>query len=448
MNWSNKNILILGLGSSGLSAARWLTRHGAQVAVADQASAPAAARQLQDSLPDVKLWLGQWPEEAFSGIDAIVISPGVPDNQPQIVAARSRGVAVISDVEVFARAIPPHARVVAITGSNGKSTVTTMVGEICKAAGLKTRVAGNIGLPALDALDEPEQTEVYVLELSSFQLEHIESLHCAASVVLNLSEDHLDRYPDMQAYANAKGRVYVMTGLQVVNREDPMAAALAIAHGRQVSFGLDCPQGDQDYGVCDGELRRGRHTLMQSADLRVAGSHNVANALAAWALAAELAIPDERIAECLKLFGGLPHRVQWVAGQAGIDFYDDSKGTNVGATVAAMRGLSRPLVLIAGGDGKGQDFTPLSAVVRQKARAVVLIGRDADKIAAAIADAGVPVIRAATMEEAVRVAREQARAGDAVLLSPACASFDMFDNYAHRARVFVSAVERLAREVA
>lgn len=448
MNWSRKNVLILGLGSSGLSAARWLTRHGAHVAVADQAGAPPAARQLQDSLPDVKLWLGEWPDEAFTGIDCIIISPGVPASQPQIAAAMKRGVVVMSDVEVFARAIPPHARVIAITGSNGKSTVTTMVGEICKAAGLKTRVAGNIGLPALDALDEPEQTEIYVLELSSFQLEHIESLHCVASVVLNLSEDHLDRYPDMQAYARAKGRVYAMTGLQLINRDDAEAAALAHSAGRRISFGLDCPQNAEDYGVCEDELRRGEKMLMRASELRVAGSHNVANALAAWALVAELGIRDERIAECLRLFGGLPHRVQWVAGQGGVDFYDDSKGTNVGATVAAMRGLSRPLVLIAGGEGKGQDFTPLLGAVKQKARAVVLIGRDAPKIAEAIADSGVPVLHAGSMEEAVRLARQQAQPGDAVLLSPACASFDMFDNYAHRARVFVSAVERLAREVA
>lgn len=442
MNWVGKTILVLGLGRSGCSAAQWLARQGARVRVADQSDAPPAAHALQDRLPEVTQYLGTGWTAAFEGVDGIVISPGVPANQAPIIAAHNAGVPIMSDVEVFARAVASNAQVVAITGSNGKSTVTTMVGEICQAAGWQTRMAGNIGVPVLDALDDSVQA--YVLELSSFQLEHIEHLHCNAAVVLNLSEDHLDRYTDMQAYGQAKARIYQSCDVQVVNRQDGPAARLATGSGKTVSFGLDSPPFGTDYGLCEGELRRGSHVLLQANTLRVAGSHNIANALAAWALASALGIADEVIARSLQAFRGLPHRVQWVANVTGVDYYDDSKGTNVGATVAAVRGLSRPLVLIAGGDGKGQDFSPLSEVLGHAARAVVLIGRDADRIAAAIAGSDVPVLRAGSMEQAVHMAHVQAQPGDAVLLSPACASFDMFDNYAHRAQVFVNAVDTLS----
>ncbi len=442
MNWYGQHILILGLGSSGWAAARWLAHRGAVLRVADNAPAPDNLARLREMLPAVEVTLGDWREADFAWADRIIASPGVPLAHPLIQAALGRGIAVWSDVELFAQALPHHAKVIAITGSNGKSTVTSMVTAMCLAAGKKAVMAGNIGLPVLDALEEYPDTEIFVLELSSFQLEATYTLNAAAATVLNISEDHLDRYPDLAVYAASKARIFTGDGVQVLNRDDVRSMAMARNAREVISFGLDASA--HEFGVCDGFLCRGMTRLMALDELPVTGLHNAANALAAWALCSVLGLPDSALATALRQFSGLPHRVEWVERIGEVDFYDDSKGTNVGATEAALKGLGRPVVLIVGGEGKGQDFAPLAAAVTRSARAVVQIGRDGPLIAAALAGTGVPVLRAETMTQAVASAYAQARPGDAVLLSPACASFDMFKNYTHRAAAFVDAVKKLS----
>ena len=456
---SGKNVLVLGLGDTGLSCARWLAARGARVSVADSRPTPPNAARLAELLPQVPLYAGPFDPTRLQVAELLVISPGVPLADPAVARAIAAGVEVVGDVELFARAI--HAlnaqrehpmRVLAITGSNGKSTVTAMCGNMCRMAGLSTCVAGNIGLPVLDALYEIEQgnmpaPQVWVLELSSFQLETTSSLHADAATVLNLSEDHMDRYPDMATYAAVKARIFNGTGVQVVNRDDPRSLAMALPGRRIVSFGLDRIPRDGNFGLCEDELCLGGDMLMPMSALPVAGLHNAANALAALALTRALGLPMEALLRGLLHFEGLPHRVEKVAEIDGVTWYDDSKGTNVGATEAALYGFGdRKAVVILGGDGKGQDFAPLKAAVEANARAVVLIGRDAPLIEAAIAGSGVETRRAASMQEAVEQAQQLAQRGDAVLLSPACASFDMFRNYLHRAEVFVDAVRKLATE--
>jgi UDP-N-acetylmuramoylalanine--D-glutamate ligase len=456
MELAGKQALVLGLGVSGLSMARWLARQGARVRVADTRQSPPCAAQLARDLPDVPVALGAFRDEDFAGADLVAISPGVALSEPPVARAAQRGVPVVGDIELFAQALPGlgHVKVLAITGSNGKSTVTEMVGAMCRAAGLRTIVAGNIGLAALDALSQVEQEqagghrpEAFVLELSSFQLETTHSLDAHVAACLNLSEDHLDRYCGMDDYARAKARIFRGTGAQVLNRQDPWTRSMALAGRRVLTFGLDAPGGECDWGLVgsDGDiwLAQGDQKLLAVAQLRVTGLHNAANALAALALTRAVDLPYHPLLQALTEFEGLPHRVQKVAEIAGVSFYDDSKGTNVGATVAALTGMPQRVVLIAGGDGKGQDFSPLRPAVSGRARALVLIGRDREKIAQAVEGGGVPVLRAQDMDDAVRLSFEQAREGDAVLLSPACASFDMFRNYEHRAQAFVAAVRRL-----
>ncbi len=434
--------------------ARWLSARGALVRVADSRSTPPFAAQLQSELPAVEVHTGAFREENFAGVDLIAVSPGVPLSEPLIRAAEERGVDIVGDIELFARIREefPGNRVIAITGSNGKSTVTEMVGAMVRAAKVRTLVAGNIGVPILDALSEVEsgrrrRPDVFVLELSSFQLESTRSLNPDAAAVLNLSEDHLDRYSGMRDYADAKARIFFGDGVQVINREDRWASDM-IGPGRKVfTFGLDEPWQEGNWGLreIEGELwlAEGRANLMKVSELKVAGLHNAANALAALALCRAIRLPYEPLLDALFDFEGLPHRVQKVAEVRGIDFYDDSKGTNVGATVAALMGMTTRIVLIAGGDGKGQDFSPLRDAVAKKAKGVVVIGRDGDKIALAIESSGVEIVRAASMHDAVRAGFSLAQRGDAVLLSPACASFDMFRNYEHRAEVFVNEVRAL-----
>jgi len=456
---SGKRILVLGLGDTGLSCARWLAARGAQVSVADTRAAPPHAARLAEWLPEVPLYTGPFDDAGLQSTDMLVVSPGVPLAEPAVARAIAAGVEVVGDVELFARAIRAlnakrehPMRVLAITGSNGKSTVTAMCGDMCRMAGLVACVAGNIGLPVLDALSEIEQggapaPQAWVLELSSFQLETTSSLNADAATVLNLSEDHMDRYPDMDAYAAAKARIFSGDGVQVVNRDDAHSLAMALPGRRVVSFGLDRSPRDDNFGLCEDELCLGGDMLMPLSALPVAGLHNAANALAALALTRALGLPMEALLRGLLHFKGLPHRVEQVAEIDGVTWYDDSKGTNVGATEAALYGMGRrKAVVILGGDGKGQDFSPLKAAVEANARAVVLIGRDAPLIAAAIAGSGVETLQASSMQEAVAAAQRLAQPGDAVLLSPACASFDMFRNYIHRAEVFVDAVNRLAAE--
>lgn len=452
-------MLVLGLGETGLATAKWLACRGARLRVADSREQPPGLGALRALVPTAELHLGPWRDESFRGIDLIAISPGVPREIPPVRRALGAGVPVVGDVELFAWSLAREKRptVLAITGTNGKSTVTALAGAMCRAAGLDVEVAGNISPAVLDALAlreaEGRVPQAWVLELSSFQLESTSSLAPDAAAMLNLSEDHLDRYADMRAYAAAKQRIFLGAGVQVLNRDDPASAAMASTRCRTLTFGLDAPPGPEDFGLSPfaGEtwLMQGKARLLAAKELPIAGRHNAANALAALALCRAIGLPMEPLLAALRTFRGLPHRVELVAEHEGVRYYDDSKGTNVGSTVAALEGLADPgsagarVVLIAGGDGKGQDFTPLAPAVAKAARAVVLIGRDAPLIEATLLATGVPLLRATTLDEAVTTAANSARRGDAVLLSPACASFDMFRNYAHRGDVFRAAVEAL-----
>ncbi len=469
MTLSGKRVLVLGLGESGLAMARWCQRQGARVRVADTRQAPPALAALQDSVPSARFVPGDFirnPDKALlDDVDLIALSPGLSGGSLLLIEAQARGIPVLGEIELFAQALRGPAgrgedqgpsRVIAITGTNGKTTTTALTAHLCRAAGRDAEAAGNISPSALTALmarlDEGRLPDVWVLELSSFQLETTSSLDADAATVLNISEDHLDRYIDLAEYASAKARIFQGGGVQALNRQDAYVRRMALPGRRLVSFGLDAPGMSEDFGlrVKDGEpwLVQGERTLLAQSALPLAGLHNAANALAALALCHAIGLPLPRLVEGLKNFKGLPHRVEKIAELGLVKYFDDSKGTNVGATVAALAGLGGErgdgkIVLIAGGEGKGQDFTPLAAAVKQHARAVVLIGRDAPLMAAAIAPSGVPVVAAADMGAAVRAAAAAARPGDAVLLSPACASFDMYRNYVHRAEAFVAAVNAL-----
>lgn len=443
---------VVGLGDSGLSAARWLARRGVRLVVADSRPTPPHQAELAGHAPDAELRCGPFDASSFAGCDLLVVSPGVPLATAQIVAFAQAGGQVIGDVELFAQALAgQRSRVIAITGSNGKTTVTSLVGHLCQHAGLNTVVAGNIGLPVLDALCDIEDSgiwpEVFVLELSSFQLEGVRSLRADAATVLNISEDHLDRYQDLLDYAHSKTAIFAGDGVQVINQDDVFCRAM-VRPGRAVRrFSLTQPA---QYGLCrDGQavaLAVDGTPVLDFASLQLTGLHNAANALAALALCEAIGLDRARLLAGLCSFKGLAHRVEHVLQLNGVDFYDDSKGTNVGATEAALNGMTRPVVLIAGGDGKGQDFSPLAPAVARIARAVLLIGRDAGQIEAALAGVSVPVQRVDTLEEATRLAYAAAQPGDVVLLSPACASLDMFRNYAHRAEVFIASARQLADE--
>jgi UDP-N-acetylmuramoylalanine--D-glutamate ligase len=460
MDLSGRKVVVLGLGDTGLSMTRWLARRGAAVRVADSRAAPPHAGTLAQELPQVPLAAGVFGDATLAGAELIAISPGIDRREAPIDAAIRRGVPVVGDVELFAQALPSVVsressvvtpRILAITGSNGKSTVTAMAGEMCKAAGKQTVVAGNIGLPVLNALAAIEggvpAPDVFVLELSSFQLESTESLVPDAATVLNVTEDHLDRYGNLADYAQVKARIFARGGVQVLNRDDRRSLAMARGRGHARTFGVAAPRSDSEWGIAEGkggrELAHGRRSLLPISELPLAGLHNAANALAAHALASAIGLPDEPLAAALRRFEGLPHRMRRLDEIAGVAYYDDSKGTNVGATVAALSGLDRPVVLIAGGDGKGQDFAPLAPAVKARAHTVVLIGRDAGLIERAIASSGARIRRAADMDEAVSEAARATAAGDAVLLSPACASYDMYRDYVQRGEVFAAAVRRL-----
>jgi len=504
MDLRDRTVLVLGLGESGLAMARWCLREGARVRVADTRLRPPmvdAARALA-----VDLRLGSIDPEQLDGIDAIAISPGLsPRAEPQralLDAARARAVPVLSEIELFAqklsalKAADGYApRVVAITGTNGKTTVTKLVGRLCEAAGRRCVVAGNVSPAALDALADAIDTtlpDIWVLELSSFQLETTTSLAADVATVLNVTQDHLDWHGDMTAYTAAKRAIFAPSTVRVLNRDDAIVMAMAADGAPCLSFGLDAPRALGDFGVVregvdDDALRwlaviegpdpeteaRGRiarpaakgrrpakpaeavasepplvRRLMPADALRIRGDHNVANTLAALALGRAIGLPMGAMLRAAASYLGEPHRMQQVATIDDVDYVEDSKGTNVGATVAALSGLGRRIVLIAGGDGKGQDFAPLSAPIARHARAVVLIGRDRAAIRTAVADAAavqqVDLVDADSLEAAVSAAARLARPGDVVLLSPACASLDMFRDYKHRADVFVDAVHALA----
>jgi len=436
--------LIVGLGSTGLSCARYLAAQGVQIAVADSRTAPPGLALLNAEYPDVAVFLGPFEDGLFDSAQCLVVSPGVPLSTPQIDAARRRGIPVIGDIELFVR--DARAPIVAITGSNGKSTVTKLLGEMARAAGLEVAVGGNLGTPALNLLSAA--VELYVLELSSFQLESTLSLQPAVAAVLNVSPDHMDRYPDVAAYGAAKARILRGAGVGVYNSDDPTVAAMRGSDDAWY-FTLGEAHDDKTFGVrlLDGQvtLCRGESPLLAAEELRMPGLHNRANALAALAIGSALGLDAGVMAETLRCFRGLPHRTEFVAEIDCVRWYNDSKGTNPGAAIAALRGLAETgagrTVLIAGGDCKGADFTPLTSVLADCARAVVLIGRDSAAVAAVLPE-GLPQSTAVDMDDAVAKAAALAHAGDRVLLSPACASFDMFSGYAQRGDRFVQAVRR------
>jgi UDP-N-acetylmuramoylalanine--D-glutamate ligase len=457
MSWQGKTVLVLGLGESGLAMAQWLVRQGARVRVADSRNEPPYAAELKRTAPGAQLLAGSFNDDLIDGAELIGLSPGLSLDEPVVAEAARRGIPVVGEIELFSGAlrelgVREACKVIAITGTNGKTTTTALTGALCRAAGKLTAVAGNISPAALSALmtclDAGKLPEVWVLELSSFQLETTVSLAADAATVLNVSDDHMDRYAGLDDYAAAKARIFEGGGAQVLNRQDARVMAMMGIHtraaSRRLTFGLDAPQGADDFGLADGWLMQGGERLLRADELALAGLHNAANALAALALCRAIGLPLAPLVPALRDFKGLPHRVERIAEIDNVAWYDDSKGTNVGATVAALEGLGRKVVLIAGGDGKGQDFAPLEPALAAHGRALVLIGRDAMKIEAAVADCGIPIIHAQDMDQAVRKAAVAARAGDAVLLSPACASFDMYRNYVHRAEVFAQSVRELA----
>ena len=427
---NGKTVLVLGLGDSGLSAARWVERHGGKARVADTRPVPPQKANFHG-----ELHTGPFHPGLLQGVDLVCVSPGLSLEQELIRAAVAGDIPVLGDIELFAW--HNQQPVLAITGTNGKTTVTSLTGHLLRAGGVDCEVAGNISPPALDALMRRKvPPAAWVLELSSYQLETTWSLAPAAAAMLNLTEDHFDRYVGLDDYGSAKARVFLGAGIQVLNRDDPRSLAMAQPGRKVITFGLDAPRGN-DFGVSGNKLVQGRREIVSIDELTIRGSHNVANALAACALAATLNV-DPRIG--LKTFKGLPHRLQLVATRNGVEWYDDSKGTNVGATVAALRGLGKRAVLILGGEGKGQDFTPLREPVREFAAHVLLIGRDAPLIEKVVGGE-----RCESLQAAVAQAARIAKPGDAVLLSPACASFDMFRDYKHRGEVFAAAVKALSQ---
>ena len=493
MNYEGKLFLVLGLGESGLAMAQWLARCGARVRVADTREAPARLAELQAAVPAAEFVGGELAASLVDGVDVVAVSPGLMPNKELaaiLPAAGEKGLPVWGEIELFAQALAAlkenegyAPKVIAITGTNGKTTVTSLTGLLCKRAGLSTRVAGNISPAALDvlreALDSNELPQAWILELSSFQLHSTYSLNPDAATVLNVTQDHLDWHGDMDSYAADKARIFGANTVRVLNRDDAVVMRMGAGAASVITFGIDEPSEPGCFGLLnergvlwlamatgaeEPEKKRRKNAvaepvevslqrLMPADALQIRGIHNASNALAALALCRSAGLPLAPLLHGLREYKGEPHRVELVASIDSVDYYDDSKGTNVGATVAALNGLGKAfggteqkIVLIAGGDGKGQDFEPLAMPVSRYVRAVALIGRDAPAIRAALADSGVELIDCATLPQAVTHARDAARAGDAVLLSPACASLDMFTNYAHRAQVFVDAVRDIALE--
>ncbi|MGQ0429702.1 MAG: UDP-N-acetylmuramoyl-L-alanine--D-glutamate ligase [Gammaproteobacteria bacterium] len=433
--------VIVGLGRTGVSAARHLAARGHRLVVTDSRADPPGLAELRRLVPEAATALGGFDAAVLAGADQVVVSPGVPLSLPFLRQAVALGLDLVGDIELFAR--EAGGRVIAITGTNGKSTVTTLVGEFATAAGIEVRVGGNLGVPALDLLEGPPAA-MYVLELSSYQLETTHSLQLEVAAVLNVSPDHLDRYRDVAEYAAAKARIFERCATAVVNLDDELVMRMPRPGQRRVGFSLRRADADFRLLAQGGEdwLAEGAEPLMPLSALCLPGRHNAANALAALAIGSVCRLPRAAMTGVLARFTGLPHRTQLVAERRGVRFIDDSKGTNVGATAAAIAGLDGSLVLIAGGEGKGQEFAPLAAACRDKVRHAVLIGRDAKLIASALAGA-CEVSFADSMQAAVAAAAAVARAGETVLLSPACASFDMFRDYAHRGEAFAAAVRGL-----
>mgnify|MGYP006270590771 FL=1 len=486
MRYAGKQALVLGLGESGLAMARWLAHCDARVRVADTRAAPERLPVLRETVPQAEFIGGEFDAALLDGVDFVALSPGLaPQRELATIlpAAQQQNLPVWGEIELFAQALADlkHSqnyapKVLAITGTNGKTTVTRLTGQLVAAAGLSVQVAGNISPTTLDvlrdALAHDQLPQCWVLELSSFQLFSTYSLNPDAAVVLNLTQDHLDWHQEMSAYAAAKARIFGADTVRILNRDDASVMAMAKPNATIVSFGTDAPNAPDALGLAseggmqwlmlataqdDGEKKkRGKpqpdvelyvKRLMPADALKIRGQHNATNVLAALALCRAIDLPLAPLLHAARQYAGEPHRVELVANIAGVEYFDDSKGTNVGATVAALQGLgaghAARLILIAGGDGKGQDFAPLAPAIARHVKTVILIGRDAPLIEQAIASTAVPVIHCASLPQAVSSAAEQAVQGDQVLLSPACASFDMFTSYAQRAQVFVDAVREL-----
>ncbi|TBU78522.1 UDP-N-acetylmuramoyl-L-alanine--D-glutamate ligase [Phytopseudomonas daroniae] len=437
--------IVVGLGKSGMSLVRYLARQGVRFAVVDTRANPPELSTLREQFPQVEVRCGELDVEFLGRASELLISPGLAVATPALQEAAKRGAKLSGDIDLFARAA--KAPIIAITGSNAKSTVTTLVGEMAAAAGRKVAVGGNLGTPALDLL--ADDVELYVIELSSFQLETTELLNAEVATCLNVSEDHMDRYADLPAYHLAKHRVFRGARQVVVNRDDPLSRPMIADQVPCWSFGLGKPDFKR-FGLLEenGEkyLAYQFEALLPVRELKIRGAHNQSNALAALALGHAVGLPMATMLDTLKGFTGLPHRCQWVGERAGVSYYDDSKATNVGAALAAIEGLgddiAGKLVLIAGGDGKGADFSSLRKPVAAHCRAVILLGRDADRLTAVL-EGAVEIVRVDSLQAAVEQAARIAQDGDAVLLSPACASLDMFKNFEERGRLFAQAVEAL-----
>jgi UDP-N-acetylmuramoylalanine--D-glutamate ligase len=491
MSYAGKHALVLGLGESGLAMAQWLARCGATVRVADTRTEPQRLHALRTAVPGVEFVCGEFSDALLDGIDFVSLSPGLaPQRELRTIVplARERNIPVWGEIELFAQALAQlrlergyAPKVIAITGTNGKTTVTSLTGLLCQRAGLAVRVAGNISPAALDVLREALEQETlpqaWILELSSFQLHSTYTLEADAATVLNVTQDHLDWHGDMQSYAAAKARIFGEHTVRVLNRDDAAVMRMAAPTAPAVTFGAGAPGQPGDFGLVgergvlwlanaaageESDRKRKKNEpaepievivnrLMPADALHIRGLHNATNALAALALCRAIGLPMAQLLHGLREYKGEPHRVELVSAIDGVDYYDDSKGTNVGATVAALNGLGKAfggaaqkIVLIAGGDGKGQAFEPLAEPASRYVRSVLLIGRDAPKLREALEPSGVELVDCRTLPEAVQRAAALAQPGDAVLLSPACASLDMFTNYAHRAQVFVDAVRELA----
>ena len=429
-------ILVVGLGNTGISVAHFLQKLSFNFAITDSRDRPPLLDDFFQVMPDTPVFTGGFDEAAFKVATHLVVSPGVSLTEKSIVKAIANGSKIVSDIDLFACSV--DAPIIAITGSNGKSTVTTMLGEMVKSAGKKAGVGGNLGTPALDLL--AQRAAVYVLELSSFQLERTSVLNAAAATVLNVSADHLDRHADMAEYAREKQHVFSGDGVMVINIDDPVVDAMRVAGRRIITFSIKkdadfhlAYQGDAEY------LMHHDRCLMPLAQLPLEGRHNAANALAALALGASIGLDESAMCDALKTFKGLDHRMQRVAEIRGVTWVNDSKATNIGACVAALQGYKRKVILIAGGDAKGADMTELTPAIKEKAKSVVLMGKDAGVIKQALNDC-VPVYAAENMTQAVRICAGLAEAGDSVLLSPACASLDQYKNYQDRGDQFAKAV--------
>lgn len=434
--------VVVGLGKTGMSCARYLQSRGFDFAVTDSRAAPPESSALEKLAPDAEVRFGGFDESLLDGASQIVASPGVSLKEPFLMSAAVRGIPIIGDIELFVR--EAKAPIAAITGTNGKSTVTTLVGLMANAAGRRAVAGGNLGRPALDLLDDPVP-ELYVLELSSFQLETTLSLRAAAAAVLNVTPDHMDRYATIDEYAAAKERIFQRCEAAIVNMDDVAVRTMHYQSARVLGFSLHADPAADYYVHSQGDdviLMQGRERMVAMSELKIRGLHNAANALASLAMCDALNLPRAACLQALRDFAGLPHRSQWVADVKGVRFVDDSKGTNVGATLAAVAGMPGSLVLIAGGQGKGQDFKPLAQAFRGKVRHVVLLGQDAKLVDAALQGVATTEF-AKDMNEAVQLAANAARPGETVLLSPACASLDMFRDYGHRGDVFAAAVRGL-----